>query len=262
MSLLVRLLVSPPLSLFAALAPLRGFASSLAGRWRAWLLALSLACAASAVAAQPAPLASQPASAPAAARAQRQIERARLEQQRRQIDRDYAAERAACMGRFLVFSCLDHAAQRHRRLRDAVRARQQRLDLLDREQRASEQRAAIRRRLAEHAGGDATQVLLQRQQRQQQAQREQRQRAQARAASAPAPARRVPGHGARAVLPGPQQAPGLRTSASQAQAARASQRERMLDYLRLQQRVRQQQQSPPAPPLPVPPASGPLPVPR
>lgn len=178
----------------------------------------------------------------------RQAERSRLEAERARLARDYAAERARCMQRFQVFACLDQAAERHRRLDGALAERQRKLDLLDREQRAEQERERVRANLAAHA--------------QDEAQRAGRQREQARRASAAAPSK-APSTAPRPVQPGRARTPPQQPlqSASQARQARRESLQRQQSYERLRERARSQQASP-APALPVPPASGPLQFPR
>lgn len=178
----------------------------------------------------------------------RQAERSRLEAERQRLARDYAAERAHCMQRFQVFACLDEAAGRHRRLDGVLAERQRRLDLLDREQRAEQERERVRANLVAHAQDQARRAA---------SQREQARRAQA---SAPAPAKARPA--ARPVQPGRASTPPQPLqSASQARQARRESLQREQSYQSLRERAGAQQGSP-APALPVPPASGPLQFPR
>ncbi len=200
--------------------------------------------------AQPAPSASQVQAGFQA----RQAERLRLERQREILGQEYAAERARCMRRFQVFACLDQAATRHRRLDRVLAERLRKLDLLDREQRAEQERERVRARLAERA--------------QEQARRAARQREQAPAARAPTQPASPSATGA---APRPSVHPSVRRappaprkplqSASQARAARRESLQRERAYQRLRERARAQQGSH-APALPVPPASGPLQLPR
>ena len=192
------------------------------------------------------PIASAPLSLPAPTASQvqagfrtRQLERERLQAERQSLARDYAAERAGCMHRFQVFACLDQAATRHRRLDRALAERQRKLDLLDREQRAEQERERVRANLAARARDEALRAAHPRPP----------------APSAPA---RMP---ARPVVPAPRAARQPLQSASEARAARSESQQREQSYERLRQRAQAQQGSQ-APALPVPPASGPLRAPR
>ncbi len=194
----------------------------------------------------PGPTASAPVSPPAPTASQvqagfrtRELERRRLQAERQSLARDYAAERAACMHRFQVFACLDQAATRHRRLDRALAERQRKLDLLDREQRAEQERERVRANLAARARDEALRA------------------AQPRPPAPSAPAR-MP---ARPVAPAPRAARQPLQSASEARAARNESLQREQSYQRLRERARAQQGSE-APALPVPPASGPLRAPR
>lgn len=215
---------------------------------------------------------SMPASAPAedGVRAREQ-QRRMLQQQQLRLQADDAARRAQCMHRFLVNDCLDDAARHYRAAEAALQARQHQLDLLDREQRAEQERARVRAALAAHPAADPAAERERREQREQreaEVRQAQRERAQAlpRSAGASAPAGKAAGKptgGARGVLPvAPSGASRPLQSASQASAARAQHEQRMETMQRLQQRTREQQTGPPAPPLPVPSASGPLVLPR
>jgi hypothetical protein len=195
------------------------------------------------------PIASAPLSLPAPTASQvqagfrtRQLERERLQAERQSLARDYAAERAGCMHRFQVFACLDQAATRHRRLDRALAERQRKLDLLDREQRAEQERERVRANLAARARDEALRA------------------AHPRPPAAPAPSApaRMP---ARPVVPAPRAARQPLQSASEARAARSESQQREQSYERLRQRAQAQQGSQ-APALPVPPASGPLRAPR
>ncbi len=197
----------------------------------------------------PGPTASAPVSPPAPTASQvqagfrtRELERRRLQAERQSLARDYAAERAACMHRFQVFACLDQAATRHRRLDRALAERQRKLDLLDREQRAEQERERVRANLAARARDEALRA------------------AHPRPPAAPAPSApaRMP---ARPVVPAPRAARQPLQSASEARAARNESLQREQSYQRLRERARAQQGSE-APALPVPPASGPLRAPR
>ncbi|WP_297908437.1 hypothetical protein [Thiomonas sp.] len=195
------------------------------------------------------PIASAPLSLPAPTASQvqagfrtRQLERERLQAERQSLARDYAAERAGCMHRFQVFACLDQAATRHRRLDRALAERQRKLDLLDREQRAEQERERVRANLAARARDEALRAAHPRPP----------------AALAPSAPARMP---ARPVVPAPRAARQPLQSASEARAARSESQQREQSYERLRQRAQAQQGSQ-APALPVPPASGPLRAPR
>ncbi len=195
--------------------------------------------------------------------AARAAERRRLDVQRSVLERDYAGQRAACMKRFFVFDCLDAAARRQRDALRALRARRQHVDLLGREQRATQELESVGQRMAQHAPVDATRQRELRARREADARRAQRQRAGAASTpAAAAAAQGVPALPRRDAAPpagGPALAP---EPASQARAAREQRRQREIEYQDLRERVRAQQRNPPAPPLPVPPASGPLQLPR
>lgn len=198
------------------------------------------------------PIASAPLSLPAPTASQvqagfrtRQLERERLQAERQSLARDYAAERAGCMHRFQVFACLDQAATRHRRLDRALAERQRKLDLLDREQRAEQERERVRANLAARARDEALRAAHPRP-------------PAAPAPSAPSAPARMP---ARPVVPAPRAARQPLQSASEARAARSESQQREQSYERLRQRAQAQQGSQ-APALPVPPASGPLRAPR
>ena len=226
----------------------------------AGLVPLSVRAAAQVASAPP------PASAPAASAREREQQRRLLQLQQRELEQRYAGQRSQCMQRFLVFDCLDAAARHYRDAHRALRDRQQALDLLDRQERAEQERARVRANLAAREPVDPARVRAQRERRirlQRQAGSIEQQRA-ASAASAPRANRANRARaaaGARGALPvapsGNRQA---LQGASQARAAQAERQQRQEAYQRLQQRVQEQQRrgSPPAPPLPVPPASGPL----
>ncbi len=196
--------------------------------------------------------------------AAREAERRSLELKRQGLEREYAAQRAACMKRFFVFDCLDAAARRQRDALRVLRARRQHIDLLGREQRARQELESVGQRTAQHAAVDPRQQQEQREMRAQReaaAQRTRQQRASA-GAAASTPARALPELPRRQAAPpaaGPALAP---EPASQARAARQQRRQREIEYHDLRERVREQQRTPPAPALPVPAASGPLRVPR
>lgn len=210
------------------------------------------------------PAASAPAQAAAAAARAREQERMQLQRREQRLSRDYAVQRAQCMRRFLVNDCLDAAARDHRAAMNALRVRRNQLDLLDRQQQAEEERARVRANLAAHPAVDESAVRAERARRarlEQQSRQAQLQRARP-GPSEPARPRR-PAGGARDVLPAASAAgtQPLQT-ASQARAAQAQHLRREQTYQRLQERARQQRSANPAPALPVPPASGPLAVPR
>ncbi len=183
----------------------------------------------------------QPLTRAAAQAAAREARGRDLARQRAALARAYAAERAQCMHRFLVFACLDDAARRERLQRDALRAQQMHLRLLAREQRAQQELQRVRMREAAHAAPGGAMPILP-------------------AAGLEHP---LPGQpAARDMLPRPLPQRALEAR-SRARAARRLQRQRRAQYQDLRQRVqRQQQQSPAAPPLPLPAASGPLRLPR
>ena len=208
----------------------------------------------------PAPSAASTAARPALSASQaqagfqaRQAERLRLERQRSLLGQQYAAERARCMRRFQVFACLDQAAAGHRRLDRVLAERLRELDLLDREQRAEQERERVRAHLAARAQDEARRAA--------------RQRAQAPAPRPPT----QPASSAARPNPRPTPRPNPRPtppaprkplqSASQALSARRESLQREQAYDRLRMRARAQQGSH-APALPVPPASGPLRLPR
>jgi hypothetical protein len=203
------------------------------------------------------------ASAPAANARGREQQRHLLRMQQHELDQRYAVQRAQCMHRFLVFHCLDAAARNYRDAQRALRVRQQALDLLDRQERAEQERARVRANLAARVPVDPAVVRAERERRirlQRQARSIEQQRAVS-AASAPRASRAHPAGGARGALPtAPSGIGQALQGASQARAAQAERQQRQEAYQRLRQRVQEQQRrgSPPAPPLPVPPASGPL----
>ncbi len=179
----------------------------------------------------------------------RQAERLRLARQREVLGQEYTAERARCLRRFQVFACLDQAAARHRRLDRALAERQRELDLVDREQRAEQERARVRAHLAARAQDEARRAARQ-------PERAASPRPPTRPASRATPpsSRRPPAAVSRAARKPLQ-------TASQAQSARRESQQREQAYERLRARARAQQGTH-APPLPVPPASGPLQLPR
>ncbi len=219
------------------------------------LLSLGLAVPGMSRAAAPLPAGS--ASAADAAMRERAVQRALLQRQQQQLQAGYAAERSQCMRRFLVFDCLDGVARRERAALAALRARLERLDLLDRQQLAEQERARVRANLAAREAAAAAQPSAVRTPPRRAAPPAGRAAMPRRAASSARAA------GARGLLPqaGPRDARPLQ-AASQARAARAQRLQREKAYRRLQQRARDQQNRTPAAPLPVPPASGPLLLPR
>ena len=78
-------------------------------------------------------------------------ERARIDDERRQVEARYAAEEADCRQRFFVTSCIDEAKARRREALDTLRQQELQLDDAERKRRAAERMQAIEARRAEAA---------------------------------------------------------------------------------------------------------------
>jgi hypothetical protein len=79
------------------------------------------------------------------------IERARIDDERRQVEARYAAEEADCRQRFFVTSCVDQAKARRREGLDILLQQELQLDDAERRRRAADRLQAIEARRAEMA---------------------------------------------------------------------------------------------------------------
>jgi len=191
--------------------------------------------------------ASAPESAPESAAAsasasnaqERELLRARIEDERSRIEVQFNADMAACRQRFVVTACVDNARRRRRDALTAPRAEELTLDDLQRRERAAVRREVIQAKQREAASQAAAPL------------------------AASAPGERVrPGPSTATQTPAQRADPGAAASAAQASARQRANaaRERQAQIEATQARIRERQaerlrEGKLAAPLPVPAAS-------
>lgn len=83
-------------------------------------------------------------------------QRQQIKAERRRIERDFAAQEAACRQRFAVTDCVEDTRLRRRQALAAWRERELALDAADRARRAAERKAAIQDKLSASAQAPAS----------------------------------------------------------------------------------------------------------